>query len=85
MGDTLSPTHTHVTTLDHVPTARVGDQLATWHANRGNKSILRAMIPTWQKPPEGEEKITKNPFKLLAMVSPFAWLMFFSVGRCLGL
>lgn len=66
--------------LDHVPTARASDQLATWHANRGNKSILRAMIPTWQKPAEGEEKTTRNPFKLLAMVSPFGWLMFFSVS-----
>lgn len=82
MTDQLSPTNTHVNNahLDHVPTARASDQLATWHANRGSKSILRAMIPTWQKPPVGEEKITKNPFKLLGMVSPFAWLMFFSVS-----
>jgi SHS family lactate transporter-like MFS transporter len=80
----LSPAHTHVdnsnTSLDHVPTARAKDQLETWHSNRNNKSFLRAMIPTWHVPPAGEEATTKNPIKLLGMVSPFAWLMFFSVS-----
>jgi SHS family lactate transporter-like MFS transporter len=36
------------------------------------------MIPTWHTPPAGEERVTKNPFKLLGMVGPFAWMMFFS-------
>jgi SHS family lactate transporter-like MFS transporter len=35
------------------------------------------MIPTWQTPAV-EDKVTKNPFKLLGMVSGFGWLMFFS-------
>jgi hypothetical protein len=63
----------------HVPAASIKSQLETWHSSRNNKSFLRAMIPTWHTPPAGEEKVTKNPFKLLGMVSPFAWMMFFSV------
>lgn len=38
------------------------------------------MIPTWHKPIEGEQKTTKNPFKLMAMVDGMGWLLFFS-GR----
>ena len=65
--------------FEHVPSASIKSQLQTWHSNRGNKSFARAMIPTWQTPP-ADEKVTKNPFKLLGSVSGFAWLMFFSVS-----
>lgn len=58
--------------------ASVKEQLATWHADRGNKSFLRAMIPTWYNPASAEEQTTKNPFKLMAMVGPQGWLLFFS-------
>lgn len=58
--------------------ASVKAQLATWHANRGDKSIARSIIPRWKAQTVGEE-VTKNPFKLLGMVSPFAWAMFFSL------
>jgi SHS family lactate transporter-like MFS transporter len=54
------------------------EQLATWHAGRGNKSFLRAMIPSWKVPEQEGERETRNPFKLVGMVSPLAWLMFFS-------
>jgi SHS family lactate transporter-like MFS transporter len=64
--------------VHHAPSASAKDQLAGWHANRGNKSFARAMIPSWKTPPTQAEPETKNPFKLIAMVSPMAWLMFFS-------
>ncbi|GFZ47800.1 hypothetical protein JCM24511_05547 [Saitozyma sp. JCM 24511] len=64
--------------VHHAPTASVKDQLAGWHAGRGNKSFARAMIPSWKTPPTQAEPETKNPFKLVAMVSPMGWLMFFS-------
>jgi len=35
------------------------------------------MIPTWYTPPT-EETTTKNPFKLLGMVGPMGWALFFS-------
>ena len=53
-------------------------QLATWHANRGDKSFLQAMIPSWHAPAYGAAPVTKNPFKLLAMVDRMGWLYFFS-------
>ncbi|WVW78341.1 hypothetical protein I302_100295 [Kwoniella bestiolae CBS 10118] len=62
----------------HRHSASVKDQLATWHANRGDKSFVRAMIPSFRGTYPGEAPTTKNPIKLLRMVSPFAWLMFFS-------
>jgi hypothetical protein len=58
----------------------VKSQLASWHANSGDKGFLRSCIPSWRTPVVGEEHVTKNPFKLLAMVSPFGWLMFLSVS-----
>ncbi|WWC86814.1 uncharacterized protein L201_001693 [Kwoniella dendrophila CBS 6074] len=58
--------------------ASVKDQLATWHANRGDRSFARMMIPSPKGTTPGITPTTKNPFKLMAMVSPFAWLMFFS-------
>ncbi|WRT64691.1 uncharacterized protein IL334_001625 [Kwoniella shivajii] len=62
----------------HRQSASAKDQLAVWHANRGDKSFLRAMIPSIRGTPPGEMPTTKNPIKLIRMVSPFAWLMFFS-------
>jgi len=56
--------------------ATISEQLSVWHANRGNKTFAQALIPTWRTANRAEG--TKNPFKLLAMVSPFGWLMFFS-------
>lgn len=61
----------------------VRDQLAAWHANRGDKSFVRCMIPSLRQPVAGEEPETKNPFKIIRSVSPFAWLMFFSVSLML--
>jgi SHS family lactate transporter-like MFS transporter len=72
----MSNVETQHDTEQRVKFASIKSQLATWHADRGNKSIARAMIPTMHA--ETGEKTTKNPFKLLAMVSPFAWAMFFS-------
>ncbi|KAK8847478.1 hypothetical protein IAR55_005336 [Kwoniella newhampshirensis] len=64
----------------HVPhrPASAKHQLSLWHANRGNKSFLRAMIPSARQPMAGEIPETKNPLKLIRMVSGFGWLMFFS-------
>lgn len=56
----------------------IRDQLAAWHANRGDRSFLRCMIPSLRQPVAGEEPETKNPFKIIRAVSPFGWLMFFS-------
>lgn len=69
--------------LDHVDRSSIKEQLAVWHANRGNRSFASAMIPRWHKAPEGEFPTTKNPFKLLSMVGPMGWALFFS-GMCLA-
>ncbi|WWC59556.1 uncharacterized protein I303_102112 [Kwoniella dejecticola CBS 10117] len=69
-------------TNQHHHSASIKDQLATWHANRGDKSFLRAMIPSIRGTPYGETPTTKNPLKVIAMVSPFGWLMFFSGWFC---
>lgn len=61
-----------------IPSSSIKSQLATWHANRGDKSIASAIVPTWHTHSSSDEKVTKNPFKLFAMVSPFGWAMFFS-------
>ncbi|ORY30339.1 major facilitator superfamily domain-containing protein [Naematelia encephala] len=63
---------------ENVPKASIKAQLSVWHAGRGTKSFARAIIPSWKGTNHGGEKTTKNPFKLLAMVSFKAWLMFFS-------
>ncbi len=68
----------HADSLSNVNKASIKQQLAAWHANRGDKSFARAMIPTWHAPPEGEMATTKNPFKLMMMVSPMGWLLFIS-------
>jgi SHS family lactate transporter-like MFS transporter len=48
------------------PAYSVSAQLASWHANRGDKSILRSIIPSMNKPADAEaDRTTKNPFKLL--------------------
>jgi SHS family lactate transporter-like MFS transporter len=60
------------------PSASFKSQIATWHANRGNKSFLSAMIPRAHVPVDGEEIVTKNPIKLLRMVDLTGWLFFFS-------
>ncbi|RXK36287.1 MFS transporter, SHS family, lactate transporter [Tremella mesenterica] len=61
-----------------VQRASISSQLATWHADRGDKTFIQAMIPRIHHPANGI-KVTKNPFKLLAMVSLYpGWLMFFS-------
>lgn len=61
--------------------ASVASQLSAWHGQRGNKSFLRAMLPSPKQHLDYGDEATKNPVKLLASLSPFAWLMFFSVGR----
>lgn len=61
-----------------VPSGSIKSQLSAWHANRGNSSIGRAIVPTWRTHAVATETTTKNPFKLFAMVSPFGWAMFFS-------
>ena len=74
-GDSIQYEHED---LDPHRTASVSAQLATWHAGRGNRSFLSAMIPRWRKLTVEEQKITKNPVKLLMMVNLRGWLMFFS-------
>ena len=59
-------------------TASVSSQLAAWHANRGDRSFVSAMIPRWHSESDGE-RVTRNPFKLIRMVSLYpGWVMFFS-------
>ena len=60
------------------PSASFKSQLSTWHANRGTKSFLAAMIPRAHVPVAGEEATTKNPIKLFRMVSLTGWLFFLS-------
>ncbi|WVF69702.1 hypothetical protein IAT40_004481 [Kwoniella sp. CBS 6097] len=72
-------TYDHSHQQQHRHSASIKDQLATWHANRGNKSFVRAMIPSpFREKVPGEIEVPKNPITLFRMVSPFAWLMFFS-------
>ncbi|WVR04696.1 hypothetical protein IAU60_001707 [Kwoniella sp. DSM 27419] len=59
-------------------TASAKEQLALWHADRGDKSFVRCMIPTIKGTAFGQEPPPKNPLTLIKMVSPFAWMMFFS-------
>jgi SHS family lactate transporter-like MFS transporter len=73
-----SPTQHSEEDHHHVNTASIKEQLATWHVGRGDKSFARAMIPTTYTPPSSEERVTKNPFKLLGMLDRTAWLLFFS-------
>lgn len=61
-----------------VHTASAKSQLAVWHANRGNKSFLQATVPSWKKPATEVGPETRNPIKLIRMVSPVSSLMFFS-------
>ena len=51
------------------------EQLELWHANRGDKSFAASIIPSW-KVEQPDERVTRNPFKLAAMVGPFGWIMF---------
>ena len=67
-----------VVDLNHVDRSSLSDQLAVWHANRGNRSFKSAMIPRWHKPAEEDIPTTKNPFKLIRMVGPMGWALFFS-------
>ena len=60
-----------------VASASISSQLATWHANRGNKSFMSAMIPRAHSE-IASEHVTRNPITLFRMVSLPAWLMFFS-------
>ncbi|BEI83678.1 hypothetical protein CcaverHIS002_0402820 [Cutaneotrichosporon cavernicola] len=50
-------------------------QLEGWHANRGSKSIARAMIPPWC--PEKDQPTELNPFKFLRQLTWLNWAMFF--------
>lgn len=61
-------------------TASIRSQLEVWHANRGNKSILRAIIPPWC--PNKEAKTSKNLFALLREITWRHWLIFFSGWFC---
>ncbi|KAL7419353.1 hypothetical protein Q5752_006191 [Cryptotrichosporon argae] len=58
----------------------VRTQLAHWHADRGDKSFVRAMVPSFRKRAYDvdADRETKNPFKLLRMVSWSGWAFFFS-------
>lgn len=68
----------HSVDLNNVDRSSVKEQLAVWHANRGDRSFASAMIPRWHKAAEEDIPTTKNPFKLLAMVGPMGWALFFS-------
>ena len=63
--------------VHHNPSS-ISAQLATWHANRGDRSFVSAMVPRWSRPQGAVKPPTKNPFKLCASVSGKAWLLFFS-------
>lgn len=67
-----------VVDLANVDRSSIKEQLAVWHANRGDRSFASAMIPRWHKPAEEEFPTTKNPFKLFAMIGPMGWALFFS-------
>lgn len=64
---------------EYVHDGSIKAQLDNWHANRGNKSFLRAMIPSPHGASLTGEKISKNPITLMRMVSLRGWLYFFSV------
>ena len=74
------PVYEETTRSTSQPSSSISSQLPTWHANRGDRSFASALVPRWNTQKYGEE-LTKNPFKLFGMVSPFGWAMFFrSVG-----
>ncbi|KLT42908.1 carboxylic acid transporter [Cutaneotrichosporon oleaginosum] len=49
-------------------------QLEGWHANRGSKSIARAIIPPWC--PEKSEPTELNPLKFLKELTWLNWALF---------
>jgi SHS family lactate transporter-like MFS transporter len=53
-------------------------QLETWHADRGDKSIAKAMIPR----PKTSKDASKNPIKFLGEISGINWLLFLSGWFC---
>ena len=64
--------------FENVRFATVHEQLSDWRPDN-DKGFLRSCIPTWyHNPVYASEKETKNPIKLLGMISPMGWLVFFS-------
>ncbi|KAL1409553.1 hypothetical protein Q8F55_003537 [Vanrija albida] len=57
------------------PPTSVRGQLAGWHANRGDRSFLRAMIPRW-KAGTTDDEVIYNPIRLLATMKAMDWMYF---------
>lgn len=64
----------HAEEHDSIHGYSIKAQLEGWHANRGNKSVARSIIPPWC-PPKDEPTIL-NPFKLVKDLTLMNWLMF---------
>lgn len=60
----------------HAPSSFRG-QLQGWHADREDRTFLRAMVPSW-KTERSADDVIYNPFKLLGMVKAMDWLYFIS-------
>lgn len=72
--------HTEEQDQDRIHGYSIRSQLEGWHANRGNKSVARAMVPPWC-PPKDEPTIL-NPFKLVKNMTALQWLMFLCGWFC---
>lgn len=60
------------------PGASVKEQLSTWHANRGDRSVVASILPR----PHKDDTATKNPFKLLREINFMGWMLFLSGWFC---
>jgi hypothetical protein len=86
-GGTQSPDLEKVPVTEHIeneddfythPGTSVRAQLDTWHANRGSRSIVSAMVPR----PHTSADASKNPLKFLGEISLMNWALFFSGWLC---
>jgi len=73
---TALPDDKHLIYDDPPASASLKSQLATWHANRGDRSFLSMVIPRWRVADTENSGETKNPIKLFRMVDGRSWLLF---------
>lgn len=58
-------------------------QIETWHANRGDRSVISSMIPRPNPNDKVEgEVVSKNPIKLFARLSPMGAAQYFCGWFC---
>lgn len=75
---TALPDDKHLIYDDPPASASLKSQLATWHANRGDRSFWSMVIPRWRVADTENSGETKNPIKLFRMVDGRSWLLFIS-------